>query len=101
LRVRGRVVHQIGLPYHWSYTGRVRGYAANDLIGFVADPNVHIQESKALTGNIVPGRLSRRRRAAFRGPPKLPRGVREVPRDLPQVRGAHGKQPQQHEWKKE
>jgi formate dehydrogenase major subunit len=101
LRVRGRVVHQIGLPYHWSYTGRVRGDAANDLIAFVADPNVHIQESKALTGNIAAGPLSRRRRAAFRGPPKLPRGVREVPRDLPQAARAHGKQPQQHDWKEE
>jgi len=101
LRVRGRVVHQIGLPYHWSYTGRVRGHAANDLIAFVADPNVHIQESKALTGNIAPGRLSRRRRAAFRGAPRLPRGVGQVPRDLPQAASAHGKQPQQHEWKKE
>ena len=30
----------------------MRGDAANDLISFVADPNVSIQESKALTGNI-------------------------------------------------
>jgi len=65
LRMNGRVVHQIGLPYHWSYTGLVRGGAANDLISFVADPNVHIQESKALTADIVPGRLTRPRLAAF------------------------------------
>ncbi len=32
---------------------------ANDLIGFVADPNVSIQESKAFTGNIEPGRRRR------------------------------------------
>jgi formate dehydrogenase major subunit len=101
LRVGGRVVHQIGLPYHWSYTGRVRGDAVNDLIAFVADPNVHIQESKALTGNVVPGRLGRRRRAAFRGAPKLPRGLGEVPRDVPQAASAHGRQPEQREWKKE
>ena len=101
LRVGGRIVHQIGLPYHWSYLGRVRGDAANDLIGFVADPNVHIQESKALTGNIVAGRLSRRRSAAFHGPPRLPRGVRPVARDMPEVGTAHGKQPRQREWKKE
>jgi len=30
--------------------------SANDLISFVADPNVSIQESKALTGNIRAGR---------------------------------------------
>src|SRR5438132_138206 len=82
LRMRGRTFHQIGLPYHWSYTGRVRGDAANDLIAFVADPNVHIQESKALTANIAPGRLSRRWYAAFRGPPKLPRRANSPPRDM-------------------
>jgi formate dehydrogenase major subunit len=59
LRVRRRVVHQIGLPYHWGTIGRVTGDAANELIGFVADPNVSIQESKALTGDIRPGRRSR------------------------------------------
>jgi formate dehydrogenase major subunit len=37
----------------------VRGDAANDLIGFVADPNVSIQESKALTATIEPGRRRR------------------------------------------
>lgn len=56
LRVRGRWLHQIGLPYHWGSKGLVRGDSANDLISFVADPNVSIQESKAFTGNIEPGR---------------------------------------------
>jgi formate dehydrogenase major subunit len=56
LRIRGRTIHQIGLPYHWGSRGRARGDAANELISFVADPNVSIQESKALTGDIEPGR---------------------------------------------
>jgi formate dehydrogenase major subunit len=56
LRIKGRVIHQIGLPYHWGSKGLVRGDSANDLISFVADPNVSIQESKALTGNIRSGR---------------------------------------------
>ncbi len=56
LVIKGRTVHQIGLPYHWGSRGRVTGDAANELISFVADPNVSIQESKALTGNIRPGR---------------------------------------------
>jgi formate dehydrogenase major subunit len=43
----------------------VRGDAANELIAFVADPNVSIQESKALTANIVPGRRERKRRTAI------------------------------------
>jgi formate dehydrogenase major subunit len=60
LRVRGRTVHQIGLPYHWGGSGLVKGDAANELISFVADPNTSIQESKALTGDIRPGRRARR-----------------------------------------
>lgn len=67
LRIGGRVVHQIGLPYHWSSKGLVRGDAANDLIAFVADPNVAIQESKAFTGNIVAGRRNRQRRGITSG----------------------------------
>jgi formate dehydrogenase major subunit len=75
----------IGLPYHWSYLGRVRGDPANELIAFVADPNVQIQESKALTGAIVPGRRSRGRRAATDGAELRRPEVDEVPRDLPEL----------------
>lgn len=86
LRIKGRTVHQIGLPYHWSSKGLVRGDAANELIGFVADPNVAIQESKVLTGMIVPGRKSKERRLITSGPfyKKLP--GKEKERDLPQAR---------------
>ena len=56
LRIQGRTIHQIGLPYHWGGKGLVTGDSTNDLISFVADPNVSIQESKALTGNIRVGR---------------------------------------------
>ena len=87
LRVKGRTVHVIGLPYHWSYIGRVRGDSTNELISFVADPNVRIQESKALTGRIEPGRKAFGRRAATDGEalqqPPAPPGA---PRDLPGVR---------------
>ena len=47
-------IHQIGLPYHWSSKGLVTGDTVNELIAFVADPNVSIQESKALTADIRP-----------------------------------------------
>jgi formate dehydrogenase major subunit len=63
-----RTVHQIGLPYHWGSKGLSRGDAVNELISFVADPNVSIQESKCLTGNIEPGRRSRGRRVVTSGP---------------------------------
>jgi formate dehydrogenase major subunit len=59
LRVQGRVVHQVGLPYHWGRNGHVTGDAANELISIVLDPNVHIQESKAASCDIQPGRRPR------------------------------------------
>jgi formate dehydrogenase major subunit len=59
LRLQGRTVHQIGLPYHWGNRGIAKGDAANDLLSLVLDPNVHIQESKAATCDIQPGRRPR------------------------------------------
>ena len=59
LRVDGRVVHQVGLPYHWGGMGYSTGDAANDLLGVAMDSNVHIGESKAATCDIRPGRRPR------------------------------------------
>ena len=59
LVIRGRVVHQIGLPYHWGVGGTgavVQGDSANDLLGVTLDPNVAIQESKVSSVDIQPGR---------------------------------------------
>lgn len=56
LRVDGRVLHQIWMPYHWGSEGLVTGDSANDLIGITLDPNVLIQESKVGTCDIQPGR---------------------------------------------
>jgi formate dehydrogenase major subunit len=53
----GRVVHQVGLPYHWGYRGLVKGGIANDLVAISEEPNVRIMESKALLCNVRPGRL--------------------------------------------
>lgn len=54
--VEGRTVHQVGLPYHWGYKGKVKGDIANDLPAISEEPNVRIMESKALLCNIQPGR---------------------------------------------
>lgn len=61
LRVRGKTIHQVGLPYHWGPNGLSTGDAANDLLSMVLDPNVHIQEAKAATCDIQPGRRPRGR----------------------------------------
>ncbi len=57
--VQGRRTHQIGLPYHWGSRGLVIGGAANDLSSIALDPNVHIQEVKAFSVGIKPGRRPR------------------------------------------
>jgi len=60
LRIPGEgVIHQIGLPYHWGSEGLVTGDSANDLLPIALDPNVFIQESKAATCDIRPGRRPR------------------------------------------
>jgi formate dehydrogenase major subunit len=59
LTVNGRLVHQVGLPYHWGPNGYSTGDAANELAHLALDPNVHIQEVKALTCDIIPGRRPR------------------------------------------
>jgi formate dehydrogenase major subunit len=56
LTVAGRTVHQIGLPFHWGGNGGSRGDSANELTSVALDPNIHIQEVKALTADIRPGR---------------------------------------------
>ncbi len=56
LRIEGRTIHQLWLPYHWGGEGLTRGDSANDLFGIVLDPNVLIQESKVGTCDVRAGR---------------------------------------------
>ena len=83
LRVEGRTVHQVWMPYHFGYSGLVTGDSANDLFGVTLDPNVLIQETKAGTCDVQPGRRPRgralreyvdgyRRRAGMDRPPTTP-----------------------------
>jgi formate dehydrogenase major subunit len=55
--LNGKTLHQIAVPYHFGTAGLVQGGAANDLLTISGEPNVTIMEAKALTCNIVPGRL--------------------------------------------
>jgi formate dehydrogenase major subunit len=59
IRLNGKVLHSVGLPYHWGSRGIVTGDSANDLLHVTLDPNVHIQETKGLTCDIRPGRRPR------------------------------------------
>jgi formate dehydrogenase major subunit len=59
LQVQGRTLHQVGLPWHWGPNGLTSGDAANELMHLSLDPNVHIQEDKAMACDIQPGRRPR------------------------------------------
>jgi formate dehydrogenase major subunit len=59
LRIDGHTVHQIGMPYHWGPNGIARGDSMNELSSIALDPSSHIQEVKALTVDIRPGRRPR------------------------------------------
>lgn len=57
LRVGGKTVHQIGLPFHWGFQGKSRGSITNDLAHMVLEPNVSIEEAKAFMCDVKNGRL--------------------------------------------
>ena len=59
LQIGEGVIHQIAMPFHWGPNGLVTGDAANELTSATLDPNVHIQEDKAHTADIRPGRRPR------------------------------------------
>jgi formate dehydrogenase major subunit len=42
-----RVVHEVGIPWHWGFMGLAKGDSANMLTPHVGDANTRIQESKA------------------------------------------------------
>jgi formate dehydrogenase major subunit len=52
LRVQERIIHQVGLPYHFGGRGLVQGDVVNDLVAISEEPNVRIMEAKALVCNV-------------------------------------------------
>ena len=51
-RLGDRVVHQVGMPWHWGWEGVVTGDVVNTLTAMVGDPNVSIHEGKAFVCNV-------------------------------------------------
>ncbi|MBV9712697.1 MAG: formate dehydrogenase, partial [Ktedonobacteraceae bacterium] len=60
LQIGGKKVHQIGLPFHWGFQGKSRGSITNDLTHMVLEPNVSIEEAKAFTCDVRPGRIEQK-----------------------------------------
>jgi anaerobic selenocysteine-containing dehydrogenase len=46
-QVDGKTLHQVGLIWHWGYTGLSTGDSANSLTPYVGDANTMIPEYKA------------------------------------------------------
>ena len=55
LHIDGKVIHTVGIPIHWGFTGQTKkGYAANILTPYVGDANVETPEFKAFLVDVEP-----------------------------------------------
>ena len=102
LRIGDRLVHQVGLPWHWGFAGPLPGDTANDLGPLTGEPNVSIQESKAFLCNVRRAAAAGHRRcwpaSTTRRPASPPTATiaqkpgRTSDRDAPSIarRPAHG-----------
>ena len=52
-KMNGKRVHQIGLPWHWGYSGLAVGESANALTPHVGDANTMIPEYKAFLCDVA------------------------------------------------
>jgi formate dehydrogenase major subunit len=55
LEIDGKQIQQVGLPFHWGYSGLVKGDIGNDLIAISEEPNVRIMETKGLLCAVLKG----------------------------------------------
>jgi formate dehydrogenase major subunit len=58
LTINGESIQQVGLPFHWGYSGSVKGDISNDLIAISEEPNVRIMETKGVLCAVLRGRRS-------------------------------------------
>lgn len=50
--IGGKLVHHVGIPWHWGWQGISTGDVVNELTALVGDPNVSIHEGKAFVCNV-------------------------------------------------
>ena len=79
LQIEGRAVHRSGCPTTGARTATRKGDSMNELSSISLDPSSHIQEVKALSVDIRPGR--RPRGPARRSSSRIPRARRHHRRD--------------------
>jgi formate dehydrogenase major subunit len=50
--INGKLLHHVGMPWHWGYEGLSKGDVVNELTALVGDPNVSIHEGKTFVCNV-------------------------------------------------
>ena len=58
-QIAGRLVYQIGMPWHFGWQGYATGDIVNTLSAIVGDANTTIHEGKAFTCGLRKGRIAR------------------------------------------
>ena len=96
LRVDGRVIHQVGLPFHWAFAGEAVGGNANDLTALLAEVNVSMHEGKAFACQVEAGRLAGPRAEPTAGAAGRPASRSRTPPPRPARRGIRPWELRQH-----
>ncbi len=52
MKLGGKQVHHVGMPWHWGWQGLAVGDVVNNLTSWVGDPNVSIHEGKTFVCNV-------------------------------------------------
>jgi formate dehydrogenase major subunit len=89
LLIEGRIIHQVGIPFHWAFAGEVVGCNANDLTSLLADPNVSMHECKAFACQVNAGRLDKQAPGPTKDPAPWP--TRETVPDTPTAAQPEGR----------
>jgi formate dehydrogenase major subunit len=55
--IDGQLIYQVGMPWHYGWSGYATGDIANALTAMVGEPNTSIHENKSLTCNLRRGRI--------------------------------------------
>ena len=56
LTIGDKTIEQVGVPFHWGYSGLVKGDSGNDLVAISEEPTVRIMESKGILCTVLRGR---------------------------------------------
>ena len=74
LMIDGKPMQQVGLPFHWGYSGLVKGDIGNDLVAISEEPNVRIMETKGILCGVSARARAWERRETYNRVPRESKG---------------------------